>query len=153
MATKSRESFRDAFATMLSTAVTGAGQPVQTVYNYFKGALAGESPVVLVTSGSILRKIAGMGTQQYAMRVGLNLLVMVADGPSATSGNTEQGVDDLMDTIEAKIADVVSANQNNDGVWNDLKYTDQPSEPVQGKDLDGHPYVVEIIRLEALLYD
>lgn len=153
MTTKSRETFRDAFATMLNTAVTGAGQPVSSVYNYFKGALSGESPVVLVTSGPILRKIAGMGTQQYAMRVGLNLIVMVAEIPSGTPGGNEQGVDDLVDTIEAKIADVVSANQKNDGVWNDLKYTDQPSEPMPGKDLDGHPYVVEIIRLEALLYD
>jgi hypothetical protein len=151
--TKSRETFRDAFATMLSSAITGGGQPVQAVYNYFKGTLSGESPVVMVTSGPILRKIAGMGTQQFVMRVGLNVIVMVAELPASTPGNNEQAVDDLVDAIEAKIADVVSANQNNGSVWNDLKYTDQPSEPMPGKDLDGHPYVVEIIRLEALLYD
>ncbi len=153
METKSRETFRDAFATMLSTAITGVGQPVQAVYNYLKGTLAGESPVVLVTSGPILRSKGGMGTRQYKMRVGLNLVVMIAKPPASTPGNNEQAVDDLVDTVEALIADVVSANQNNDDVWNDLKYTEQPSEPMNGHDLDGHPYVVEIIRLEAMLYD
>lgn len=153
METKSREIFRDAFATMLSSAITGVGQPVQAVYNYLKGTLSGESPVVMVTSGPILRKIAGMGTRQFKMKVGLNLIVMVAKPPASPPGNNELVVDDLVDTIEALIADVVSANQNNDGVWNDLKYTDQPNEPMNGHDLDGHPYVVEIIRLEAMLYD
>ena len=152
MATKSRELARDALASLLSAAITGAGQPVQAVYNYFKGALAGESPVVLVTSGAIGREIAGQGTAQYEMKVGLNVIVLVAEADAA-AGITEQNVDDLVDSIEAKIADVVAANQNNPGVWDQLKYSDQPSEPLPGRDLDGHPYVVEIIRLEAMVYD
>ena len=152
MATKSREVMRDQFATLLSAAITGTGKPVTAVYNYMKGRLDGESPVVLVTSGGIARSIAGQGTAQYAMNVGLNLVVMVAEA-KASAGITEQEVDDLVDDIEAKIADVVSANQSVSGIWDQLHYSGQPSEPMPGKDLDGHPYVVEIIRLEADVYD
>lgn len=152
MATKSREVMRDYLATLLGTALVGTGKPVTAVYNYMKGRLDGESPVVLVTSGPIGREFAGSGTSQYAMTVGVNLIVMVAEA-NASAGITEQEVDDLVDTIEAKIADVVSANQSAAGIWDQLRYSGTPSEPAPGKDLDGHPYVVEIIRLEADLHD
>lgn len=151
MATKSRELARDALATLLTTALVGTGKPVQAVYNYFKGALAGESPVVLVTSGGIRRKIAGQGTAQYGSVVDLVLVVCVAEA-NAASSITELMVDDLVDSIEAQCADVVAANQSN-SAWDNLHHIDTPSEPLPGHDLDGHPYVVEIIRLEAMVYD
>jgi hypothetical protein len=150
--TKSREVMRDQFSVLLSAALVGSGKPVTAVYNYFKGRLDGESPVVLVTSGPIAREIAGQGTAQFAMKVGLNVIVFVAEA-NADAGITELEVDDLVDSIEAKIADVVAANQSAAGYWDNLKYSGQPSEPVAGKDLDGHPYVVEYIRVEADIYD
>lgn len=43
-----RETVRDAFTTLLSTALVGSGLPVQAVYGYKIGDFQGQSPIVIV---------------------------------------------------------------------------------------------------------
>ena len=150
MGTKTRQDAREALAALLDAAKSSSD--VKSVYNYFKGHLKGESPVVMVTSGSMTRTRAGQGTKKYEVLTGLNVIIAVQDANQSSGGLSEKEADDLIDAIEGWIADVVSDNQSGTA-WDLLHYKGNPSEPLPGKDLDGNPYIIEIIQLEAMAYD
>lgn len=124
--TASREPARKAFAALLSTALVGAGLPAQAVYDHLVSDFAGASPVVVVTSGPIQRRIESFGNC-YHIRLTLLVYVFVlyADG----SGTWDAAdAEDAADTIEALIAETVITHQHSDE-WDNAAYDDTPTEP------------------------
>lgn len=141
-----RETARDALTALLSASLVGAGKPAQAVYGYEKGALNGESPVVLVMSAGSERIQRGMGSAKYRNTFRYAVNVYVADADSWQSW-TEQNVEDALDLIERTIADVVAANRDTAN-WTYLKHADGFSSVVKVV-INGEPYVMETILLEA----
>lgn len=141
-----RETVRDAFATLLQTALVGTGKPVQEVLNYRKGELEGKSPVVQVSSyGSDRRRMttAGGRTIVYLL-VGIFVLYALEDGTW-----TEAQAEDALDLIESLIAGVVDANQATAN-WNALEY-DSRSERMDVA-IGGQEYIVEAVTVKVEVY-
>lgn len=102
-----RETIRDAMATLLNTALVGTGLPAQVVYGYRVGDLAGQSPVVVVSSaGSERPRFVADGGRT---RVYLQVDVFVLYSDESSWGEDE--AEDRLDLIEKTIADTVHANQ------------------------------------------
>jgi hypothetical protein len=121
--TANRETIRDAFATLLQTALTGTGKPVYAVYNYLKGVITIEdgSPLVMVTSGGTARQRAGIGDARWNSYFILQVFTFIRDADAANNW-TEQNVEDALDAIDKAIADVVADNRNNAN-WNDIRFS------------------------------
>lgn len=129
-----RETVRDAFATVLETALVGVGLPVQAVYNYPRGVI-NQTPTIAVASSGTARKPAGIGdTRKWINYFVLEVFTFIRDADEA-SGWTEALVEDNLDLIDKKIADVVSDNQVN-AAWLSLSFTIDP---------EGRPEPSEII--------
>lgn len=143
MASSSREAVRDAFTTLLQTALVGTGKPAQAVYGYQVGDFAGASPVVTVSSGPISRERRSLGACWTTVA---QLLVHVFVLYSDEGSWGEDDAEDALDSIEAKIADVVQANMSNAGVWHKIRY----AEPTftDGVEIGGIEYRREVITLE-----
>ncbi len=149
----SRKTIRDEIVAALSTALTGSGKPVSSVYGYQIGKLNGESPVVLVLSRSTERRPAGVGAKKFNNTFELELQVLVYDGLE-NNPLTEQQREDKVDEIEAAMADWFASHQNGAEhamTHRALTYTPTPTavEPITY--LDGNPYLLErvTVRLEA----
>jgi len=145
MASVSRETARDALTTLLDAALVGAGLPAQVVYGYQVGDFGGQSPVVTISSGPNLREVRGLGgcwTTETVFYV--HVFVLYSD--EGTWG--EDDAEDALDTIEAKIADVVIGNLSTAN-WNDLCY-DEPTMP-GSVELGGVEYRTEVIPLRCTL--
>lgn len=100
-----RETARDAFATLLLTAMVGAPAVAQAVYNYKVKKLNGQSPVVTVDGGPIAReKVKFAGQWDTAITLYVTAFVLWAD---PASGWTEANCEDRLDLIEKTLADVV----------------------------------------------
>lgn len=142
-----RETVRDALTTLLSTALTGIGNPVQSVYGYHVSEFGGEgfeSPVVLVLSSGSQRERRGLGNQKYRTFFQLEILVFVSDAISAESW-TDANVEDRLDLIEKEIADVIAENRSSPGVWDDLKHVPGNYTNIVPAKLGGHSYKMETI--------
>lgn len=142
MSSRSREIVRDAFAVMLSDALVGSGKPAEVVYGYQVADFGGASPVVVVSSGPIIRRRQSMGAC-WATHIMLNVQTFVLY--SDQSGWNEANAEDALDTIEAGIADVVLSNASNAPIWKKVEYAD-PSEAT-GIEIGGVEYRYELIRL------
>lgn len=117
MAMVNRETVRDAMATLLNTALVGTGLPAQIVYNYRVGDLAGQSPVVVVSSaGSERPRFTPQGGRT---RVYLQVDVFVLYSDESNWGEDE--AEDRLDLIETTIADTIHANQNTTS-WDAVDY-------------------------------
>lgn len=103
-----RQTVREAVASLLETEMTGAGNPVQTVYEYRKD-FAPESPVILVLSaGSDRQKtITFDGAMKTDVRLEVLFFVLDADD---NIGWTEQEADDRLDLVEKEFSDVLNDN-------------------------------------------
>jgi len=143
MTVLSRELVRDEIATGLASALTGSGKPVSSVYNHQKGKLSNESPVVLVMARSIDRRIDGIGAKRYRSIIGIELHVLVYDGDKSNPLSESQR-EDRLDTIEAAIADWAANNQSGTN-YQALEFTSQPTEVMKVPNVDGSPYLLEII--------
>ena len=139
----SRSVARKGLASLLTTALVGTGKPAQAVYAYQVGDFAGQSPVVVVSSGPMLRLRDTMG-ECYRSRFELHVytFVLYAD---PDSGWTESDAEDALDTIEAAIADVLLTNTRYTGYWDRIEYADatQPD----GVEIGGAEYRRELIKL------
>jgi hypothetical protein len=144
----SREAVRDEVVAGLSADIVGDGRPVKAVYGYQIGTLEGESPVVLVLSGPIKRKIAGMGAKRYDNTITLEIQSLVYDGDT-NQDLSEQEREDKLDEIEAAIA-TWCVNHQIGTNYRALRYT--PNEPTEVQKipyLDGNPYLLEVIKIEV----
>lgn len=118
--TVNRETVRDAFAALLSAGLVGSGLPVQAVYGYLIGKIE-ETPVVVVTSAGTARMRAGIGDARWNSYFVLQVLTFVRDADAA-NGWTEANVEDTLDLIDKKIADIVADNRNNAN-WNNITFS------------------------------
>jgi len=117
--TVNRETVRDAFATLLNTALVGVGLPVQAVYNYPLGVIT-ETPVVCVASSGTARQRAGIGDSRWNSYFVLEIFTFVRDADAA-GGWTEAQVEDQLDLIDKEIADCVADNRVNAN-WNNISF-------------------------------
>jgi len=121
--TVNRETVRDAFATLLNTALVGTGLPVSIVYNYPIGKIE-QTPTVYVASSGTSRQRAGIGDSRWNSYFVLDVLTFVRDADAA-SGWTEANVEDTLDLIDKEIADCVADNRVNAN-WSDIRFSLQP---------------------------
>jgi len=121
-----RETVRDAFSTLLTTALVGDGLPVTAVYNYpFEVSTTKVSPVVVVASSGTARRAIGIGdTRKYDNYFILEVFTFIRDADT-TAGWTEAKVEDNLDLIDKRIADVVLDNRVNAN-WNDIGFSLDP---------------------------
>jgi hypothetical protein len=129
--TVNRETVRDAFATLLGTALVGTGLPVSVVYNYPIGKID-QTPTVCVASSGTARQRAGIGDARWNSYFVLEVFTFVRDADAA--GNwTEAQVEDQLDLIDKKIADCVADNRVNVN-WNNISFVmDNESIPSQSE--------------------
>jgi len=146
-----REAVRDAFASLLATALVGVGLPVKAVYGYQAGDFGGKSPVVLVMSNGSRRERHGVGTLLYRTYHRLLVLVFVADAISGQSW-TDNDVEDRLDLIEKMIADVVADNRKTAN-WEHLEHDASFSSIAPALLGDGHTYKLEMINVIAEVFD
>lgn len=149
-----RETVRDALTTLLSTALTGSGNPVQSVYGYHIaefGQDGFESPVVLVLSSGSQRERRGLGNQVYRSFFRLEILVFVSDAITAESW-TDADVEDRLDLIEQKIANVIAENRST-ADWHDLKHVPGNLTNIVPAKLGGHSYKMETIPVIVEVHD
>jgi hypothetical protein len=117
---KSRSDVRKALAQLFQDNLVGEGQPLQAVYAYQKGDLGGETPVLLVMSSGSLRKKASLGASQWRNLFRFELNVFVEDASGAW---TDADVEDRLDWIEKRIADVIADNPRS-AFWDSLQLGD-----------------------------
>lgn len=147
--TTSRETVRDALAALLATALVGTGLPVQAVYNYQVSDFGEKSPVVLVLSGGAKRKRHGLGTAKWHSWLRLEVLVFVAEA-SITESWTDQNVDDILDDIEKRIADVI-ADHRASASWSYIEFADEGSRILPARTggksfkLEAIPVIAEVV--------
>lgn len=150
-----RETVRKALAALLTTALTGSGNPVQSVYDRHVSEFGGdgfESPVVLVLSGGSQRERRGLGNQVYRSFFRLEVLVFVSDAITAESW-TDADVEDRLDLIEKELANVIAENRANPGVWHDLKHVPGNFTNIVPAKLGGHSYKMETISVIVEVHD
>jgi len=129
MSAVSRETVRDALATLLTTEGTGSGKPISVVRNYRLDQVD-ESPLVEVVSAGSKRNQLGMNANKHRNWFKMLLLVYVR-GEDSDNSRTDQDALDELDTIEALIADVVADNRSYSGGWDYIEYEeDKFSEPM-----------------------
>lgn len=149
-----RETARKAFAALLTTALTGSGKPVQSVYDKHVSEFGGagfESPVVLVLSSGSQRERRGLGSKKYRTFFRLEVLAFVSDAISAESW-TDADVEDRLDLIEKEIADVIAENRSTAN-WNDLKHVPGNFTNIVPAKLGGHSYKMETIPVIVEVHD
>ena len=144
MTVASRQPVRTHFASLLDTALVGTGLPAQAVYAYLVGDFGGASPVVVVGSGPIDRRIAGLGNC-WNSYITLNVYVFVLYADPA-NGWTESDASDAIDAVEAIIADTTINNRNANGYWGNGKYLGPTMPDVVA--IGGIPYQRELIKVQ-----
>jgi len=142
-----RENARKHLAVILGDALVGSGKPAAAVYAYQVGDFKGATPVVVVTSGPMQRRLDSMGgCWRKAFQLLVYVFVAYADG----AGWTEAMAEDALDAIEEGIAGVVLANLRTDA-WVSLAYADTPTQP-DAVVIGGVEYRRELITLEVETY-
>jgi len=139
-----RETVRDAFATLLGTALVGSGKPAQAVYNYKVSDFQGQSPVVVVSSSGTGRGAAAF--DKTGSDVYLDVWIFVLYSDESTWG--EDDAEDRIDLIEKTICDVVVDNNSN-ATWIDVDYEARSS--VDDVSVGGQGYKRERIPLRFMV--
>lgn len=147
---KSRELARDKLAEIYSTElISGSPQVVQEVHNHMPFEFA-KAPAVIVQSAGTMRGRAGTGTGRYRTPVKLETVVFV---PRARKGSdwTEAKVEDLLDTIEWRIAKTIAANRRIVGIWVNLFHIEGDFSLIMPATVGGKNYMMEVIPVIAIL--
>jgi len=145
MSQPNRETARDGLAALLNAQLVTTDAIVEVTYNYRKGDLQGQSPVVVVTSGGSAReRLDFAGTRGNVAY--LTVYVFVA---YAATGWTEAQAEDRIDLIERTIADVVDANSGETAYWVAMDYDGRSSR--DDVEDGGTEYIREMIPIAAQL--
>ena len=147
MTTTNRETVRDAFVSMLTTALVGTGKPAQAVYGYLKADLGGQSPVVCVASaGTDQEKRAVTSRQKNYFYLNIHTFTLYAK--DASYG--EDDVEDIVDLLEMTIRSTISANLNNQ-YWSFIEYDGRSL--IDSVIISGEEYRREVIQIRLEVYD
>ena len=148
MTIKTRKQIRQQLATDLATALEGAGNPVEEVYNHLKGAFD-ESPALCIASVSIDQESIRFGSDDDtdAAQYGYELIVFVNRMPNAVY--TEEKAEDMLDEMAQGLFDFIESNAVKDGWWQNLQ-RNGPSTTVPGT--VGRPVWIEIHPITLVVY-
>jgi hypothetical protein len=142
--TINRKDARSALSEYLKTNLT----KTQSVYGYQVADFNGASPVVYVTSsGSDRKKITGMGVAS-TFQLNIHIFVLYPTKPDVTY--TEATAEDLLDDIEAEIANACFGIRNHDLI-KAISYS-EPSNADGVADLSGETYLHEIVSVNVTCF-
>jgi hypothetical protein len=110
-----RKTVRSALKTLLESALTGSGNPLQAFYGYLVGDFQGQSPVGMLTSAGSERRVESQYSTTDVVGNGFNfdlhILALYADPGTTWS---EDDMEDVVDDAEFKVAVAISdANEQN----------------------------------------
>lgn len=152
---QNRKAVREAWGSILSAALTGAGKPVQVVYDHLVGSWGGQSPVVMVTAAGTRRDAELTHDQNYTPTVHLETHVLVKYAQFNNAGEeiwSDEDASDKLDDIEKAITDAAVDNPSLGGVVDTFHPSEEKSR-VEYLTVLGHAYVREIITYEGVLID
>jgi hypothetical protein len=115
-----RETARDALASLLSAALVGTGLPAQAFYGYPVADFQSQSPVVVLRSAGSERTMETMSTRRKSfLHYDIISFTLYAD---AASSWTEANAEDKLDAIEQVVDETLAANLVNGTTWADIGY-------------------------------
>jgi hypothetical protein len=141
--TANRKALRQALKVILEAGVTSA----QAVYGYQKARLAGQSPVVCITSASSERERFTMAGSRLAGAFDIHTFVIHR---SADGTWTEEDAENALDDLEQQIAQICDQNARN-ATWDRLAYAGA----TDARDLvkiEGVDYLHEVIPIHIQEY-
>lgn len=135
MALKTRKEVREQLGTVLSSALSGAGNPAQQVFDYLPSTFDGKSPVVTILSAGLaiaeVQQFGGDWFPVYLFEIG----VLVA------RDTDDQAALDELDLVAQKLYETLESNTGLASYWELLEYSeDSRVEPVP---VGGDPYWLE----------
>lgn len=143
-----RETARDALASLLSAALVGAGKPAQAVYGYPVSDFQQQSPVVVLRSAGSERTMETMSTRRKSLLyLDLMAFTLYAD---AASNWTEADAEDQLDSIEQIVDETVAANLVNGTTWADIGYDSKTT--TGNVTIGGEQYRYEVIPLKITVF-
>lgn len=154
MAVINRKAMREEFGALLSAALVASAIDIDAgdVYDYIPADLDGQSPVVGLAAGGSDRSIKTLNPKaDNQMILGVVVFVRAADKDTLADGYTAETVADLLDDIEAVVAQTVVDNKRGTN-WRRLRY-DGSSQIDSITTLSGTPYVMESIPLVVYALD
>ena len=135
MAIKTRKETREQLGSVLSTALTGAGNPAQALYDYMKSTFDGQSPVIAVgSSGLGVNDVQEFGGNWFPVYY-YEILTFVA------RESDEEAAEDELDTVAQELYETLETNQYNAGYWEALTYMGRSD--VVPTNVGGDPYWME----------
>jgi len=139
MTTANRKLIRTALAEVLGREITHA----QAVYAYQKAKIAGQTPVLCVTSAGSAREPITMQGSSLTALLDIHVFVLYSD---SASGWTEEDAEDRLDDIEQQVATVVDQYRRSTA-WSRLAYAER-SDARSPIVLEGSTYLHEVIPVE-----
>ena len=139
MTVLNRETVRDAFVALLSTALVGSGKPCKSVLGYPADGISG-SPLVCVSSLTASEEKLAKASFGWQFVFNVEILVRWKDTGSWTQAKAE----DKLDEIWVIIAGVIEANQGNAN-WDVLEVTEDTCDMVA---ISGDSYRREVMRVQ-----
>jgi hypothetical protein len=143
-----RETARDALATLLSAALVGSGKPAQAFYGYPVADFQNQSPVVVLRSAGSERTMETMSTRRKSM-LSFDIISFTLYADPA-SGWTEANAEDKLDAIEQVVDETIAANLVNGTTWADIGYDGKSS--AGNVTIGGEQYRYELIPIIITVY-
>ena len=140
MTVPNRETVRDAFVTLLSTALVGSGKPCKSVLGYPADRIS-SSPLVCVSSLSATSEKTAKASWGWQFQFNVEILVRWKDSGSWTQAKAE----DKLDEIWVLIGGVIEANQKTAN-WSTLEVTGDACDMVA---ISGDTYRREVITVNV----
>ena len=139
MSITTRKGAREALGALLGSEMTGAGNPVQAVYDYLKSTFDGQSPVVCVGSEGV--EAVPMTFQGSRPSYFFSILTFVTRAG-------EEVAEDALDEVAQALYEVVEANRKTDD-WKFIAYDGRSR--VEAATVGGDPYWMEVtpVRMEV----
>lgn len=138
MTVPNRETVRDAFVALLTTALVGTGKPCQSVLGYPADRIS-SSPLVCVSSATASSDKIAKASWGWQFQFNVEILVRWKDTGTWTQAKAE----DKLDAIWVIIAGVIEANQSNAN-WSTLEVVGDTCDMVA---ISGDSYRREVIQV------
>jgi len=143
-----RETKRDAFGTLLSSALVGAGKPAQAFYCYPVGDFGGQSPVVVMASnGTEYEARAVTSVRKNTFYYVIYTFTLWGEAGTAWG---EDDAEDRIDLLEKTIRETISDNLSTDD-WAFIGYDGRTT--VDTVIIAGEEYKRESIPVFIDVYD
>lgn len=132
----SRKAIRKELAALLAANVPS----VQSVYDYAKPDLEGETPVILVTGMGIERPRMTLQGNKTTIYLVAELFVLYSD---EATGWTPDQAEDALDDLEQEVAVVLQDYKSHDGYWKTAYYGDRSQ--IAKLPIGGYVYLYEVL--------